>query len=83
MNTITSQVDSEVKTGAMAYLPVALFGSVMGLSGLSIAWRMAHARFDAPQWIGECIGYVAMLSFVFLVAGYAIKLTSSFASVRM
>jgi tellurite resistance protein len=67
----------------MAYLPVALFGSVMGLSGLSIAWRMAHARFDAPQWIGECIGYVAMLSFVFLVAGYAIKLTSSFASVRM
>ena len=32
-------------------LPVAFFGSVMGLTGLSLAWRLAHERFGTPEWI--------------------------------
>lgn len=43
---------------------------------------MAYAYFGAPQWVGDCIGYVAMLSFLVLVAGYAIKLWSSFDAVK-
>jgi hypothetical protein len=31
------------------YLPVSFFGSVMGLTGLSIAWRLAHAYYMALQ----------------------------------
>ena len=40
------------------YLPVGLFGSVMGLTGLSIAWRLAHARYGTPAWIEDAIGVV-------------------------
>ena len=32
-------------TRPLEYLPVALFGSCMGLSALSIAWQLGHARF--------------------------------------
>jgi tellurite resistance protein len=28
----------------LEYLPIGLFGSVMGLTGLSVAWKLAHAR---------------------------------------
>lgn len=40
-----------IKAAAKArfdHLPVALFGSVMGLTGLSVAWQLAHARFGTP-----------------------------------
>ena len=29
------------------YLPVGLFGSVMGVTSLSVAWRLAHVRYAA------------------------------------
>ena len=32
------------------YLPVGLFGSVMGLTGLSVAWRLAQERYGLPGW---------------------------------
>jgi hypothetical protein len=35
------------------YLPVGLFGSVMGVTGLSVALRLAQARYDAPDGISE------------------------------
>lgn len=55
------------------YLPIGLFGSVMGLTGLSVAWRLAHARYGVPEWIAVSIGVVAMIAFLALVAGYAVK----------
>lgn len=57
----------------LEYLPVGLFGSVMGLTGLSIAWRLAHVRYGVPEWISVAIGFVAALTFVLLLVGYAIK----------
>jgi hypothetical protein len=33
------------------YLPVSFFGAVMGLTGLSIAWRLAYENFGMPGWI--------------------------------
>jgi len=32
-----------VTKARLEYLPVAIFGSVMGLTGLSVAWRLARA----------------------------------------
>ena len=55
------------------YLPVSLFGSVMGLTGLSIAWKLAHARFGVPM---------AVLAFVAMTIGYAVKAIGAPASVK-
>jgi len=55
-------------------LPVNLFGSVMGLSGLALAWRFAHKSFDAPALIGEAIGAFALAVFVLISLGYLTKL---------
>jgi tellurite resistance protein len=63
------------------YLPVGLFGSVMGLTGLSIGWRLAQARYGAPEWIAVSIGAVAMAAFVAMVLGYAVKLATAPAAV--
>ena len=66
----------------LEYLPVGLFGSVMGVTGLSVAWRLAHVRYRAPEGIALAIGAVAVVAFVLMVAGYAIKLVTAFAAVR-
>jgi len=63
------------------YLPVGLFGSVIGVTGLSVAWRLAHVRFRAPEGIALAIAAVAVVAFVLMVAGYAIKLVTAFAAV--
>ena len=64
------------------YLPVGLFGSVMGVTGLSVAWRLAHVRYGAPEEIALAIAAVALVTFVLTVAGYSIKLATAFRAVR-
>lgn len=54
-------------------LPVNLFGSVMGLSGLSLAWRLAHTNFGVSELVGEAIGALAVGVFLLLAYGYLIK----------
>lgn len=71
-----------VNEGRLAYLPVSLFGSVMGLSGLAIAWRLASTEFSLPAWIGEAFGAVAAVVFIALTLCYGIKCVESFAAVR-
>ncbi|GJE62791.1 SLAC1 anion channel family protein [Methylobacterium trifolii] len=55
-------------------LPVGLFASVMGLTGLSVAWTLAHARYGTSLLIGEMIGWVAVAAFAAVALGYAGKL---------
>lgn len=69
-------------TTTLAYLPVGLFGSVMGLTGLALAWRLAHAAFGAPAWIATAIGSLAVLAFVVLAVAYGIKAVAGFGAVR-
>jgi tellurite resistance protein len=64
------------------YLPVGLFGSVMGLTGLSIAWRLASARYGVPEVIALGIGGLAVLAFLIVSASYCIKLVTAFPAVR-
>jgi hypothetical protein len=62
--------------------PVGLFGSVMGVTGLSVAWQLAHVRYGVPEVIALVIAAVAVVAFVLLVAGYAIKLVTAFSAVQ-
>ncbi|EAS49168.1 putative C4-dicarboxylate transporter/malic acid transport protein [Aurantimonas manganoxydans SI85-9A1] len=65
----------------VAFLPVGLFGSTMGLTGLSVAWRQAQIRYEAPPLIADTIGLVALLTFAALVIGYAAKVMTAPAAV--
>ena len=64
------------------YLPVGLFGAVMGLTGLSVAWRLAAVRYGVPEWIALAIAGLAVLAFLSLLTGYGIKTVTAFAVVR-
>ena len=55
-------------------LPVSLFGSVMGLAGLALAWRLAHSSLGAPAFVGEAIGAFAVSVFLLVAFGYMAKL---------
>jgi tellurite resistance protein len=66
----------------LEYLPVGLFGSVMGLTGLSVAWRLASVRYGVSEEIALGIGGLAVVAFVLLLAGYSVKLVTAFAAAR-
>ena len=57
----------------LQHLPVTLFASVMGLGGLSLAWRRATHVYDAPAWIAQSLFWVALVAFVVVTAFYAAK----------
>ena len=58
----------------LEYLPVALFGSVMGLTGLSVAWHQAAVLYGASPRVSEGIGYAAIAVFVVLATAYGVKI---------
>lgn len=61
------------KNASIRNLPVNLFASVMGIAGLSIAWRQASHEFGITPLISEAAGILAILVFVVLGAGYLVK----------
>ncbi|QEY71634.1 SLAC1 anion channel family protein [Pseudomonas denitrificans (nom. rej.)] len=70
------------REGRLGYLPVALFGSVMGLAGLSSAWKLATLIYGAPPWVSQAIGLLALLAFFAVGIGYAIKAVTGPHSVK-
>jgi tellurite resistance protein len=68
------QLTTPSSEASVRNLPVNLFASVMGLSGLALAWRVAHGTFGAPTLIGEAIGAFAIGVFVLISLGYLAKL---------
>ncbi len=60
-------------TQRLEYLPIALFGGIMGLIGLSAGWRVAHTVLGAPEAIADGIGLVAVAAFVILTLAYLVK----------
>ncbi|MGI4958400.1 MAG: SLAC1 anion channel family protein [Janthinobacterium lividum] len=58
-----------------------MFGSVMGLTGLSMAWRLAQARYGVPTWIAEAVAVVAALAFIAVTTGYLAKVVIAPAAV--
>lgn len=58
---------------SLAHLPVTLFASVMGLGGLSLAWRRAANVWDLPQWPALTLLALATLTFALLGVLYTLK----------
>jgi tellurite resistance protein len=54
-------------------LPVNLFASVMGIAGLSIAWRQASHEFGISPLISEAAGILSIIVFLVLGVGYLAK----------
>jgi len=73
MSTATTAVHQLQQRSSVKHLPVNLFGAVMGISGLSLAWRGAHKLFGADNAIAEVIGVIAILTFIALAIGYLVK----------
>lgn len=70
-------VTSTVMVQRFDYLPVGLFASIMGLSGLSVAWRLAADHFAAPGWIAVGIAIAAAIAFVAMAVAYLAKLVAA------
>lgn len=60
-------------TSRLAHLPVTLFSVVMGLAGLSLAWRRAAHVWDVPEIVGEALFVLAAAVFVLIAAAYVAK----------
>lgn len=57
----------------LEHFPVPLFASVMGTTGLAIAWQKAHTVLGAPALVGDAVRMLASVLFVVLAATYALK----------
>jgi tellurite resistance protein len=64
------------------YFPVGLFGSVMGLTGLAVSWRLAHELYGTPITIPVVLGWLAVIDFVCVAGAYALKLITAPEAVR-
>ena len=64
------------------YFPIGLFGSVMGLTGLSVAWHLATLRYDLPIVVANSIAVVAVSAFVLVSLGYVWKIITAPEAVR-
>ncbi|MRX11478.1 C4-dicarboxylate ABC transporter [Pseudoduganella sp. FT25W] len=59
---------------SVRYLPVSLFGAVMSVAGLALAWRLASSNYGADIAISRAIGVMALLLFAVLAVAYVAKL---------
>jgi tellurite resistance protein len=61
------------KALSLEFVPINLFAAVMGLCGLSLAWRLAHKVFGSAAVIGDAIGALAVLAFLLIALTYLAK----------
>lgn len=66
----------------LEHFPVALFSSVMGLAGLTLAWMKAHHVAGAPSEVAVVLRVCATLLYLFLLTVYATKLACHPQAVR-
>ena len=59
----------------LEFLPVSIFGGVMGLCGLCFSWRFANKLWHTGFLIGEIIGALAIVFFLLLTVVYLLKLS--------
>ncbi|WP_332853943.1 SLAC1 anion channel family protein [Duganella sp. S19_KUP01_CR8] len=59
---------------SLRYLPVSLFGSVMSVAGLALAWRLASKTYGADIAVANALGIAALALFAVLALSYLGKL---------
>ena len=70
---VAPAISVPTSTTSVKNLPVNLFGSVMGLAGLGLAWRLSGEYYGIGGQLGEAIGALAGLVFVILTIAYLTK----------
>jgi len=73
---------ADVRAGHINYLPVGLFGAVMGLTGLSVAWRLAYVRYAVSPWIANFLAVTAVFAFLAMSIAYLVKCITAPESVK-
>lgn len=74
MKTMATPIQNHRRSiDSIQFLPVNLFASIMGISGLSSAWGQASNLFGTSPAIADMIGIVAILIFIALSIGYICK----------
>jgi tellurite resistance protein len=66
-------MENNTRMPLLEFLPVSIFGAVMGLSGLSLAWRLADKLWHLNLLLSEFIGAAAILLFLSLLVAFSIK----------
>ncbi|MFN3884405.1 MAG: SLAC1 anion channel family protein [Rhodocyclaceae bacterium] len=66
----------------LAHYPVPLFATVMGTSGLAIAWKKAGHVLGLPAGIGIALQWWALALFVVIALGYLAKMSSHWEAVK-
>jgi tellurite resistance protein len=59
---------------SIRYLSISLFGAVMSIAGLSLAWRLASKAYGASIVVSNTIGIIALSLFAVLTLSYLGKL---------
>ncbi|RFB70898.1 MULTISPECIES: SLAC1 anion channel family protein [unclassified Herbaspirillum] len=62
------------RTQSVRHMPIGLFGSVMSIAGLALAWRLASKAYGVTIAVSDTIGVVALALFAVLVLSYLGKL---------
>jgi tellurite resistance protein len=70
MESAQSSAAAPRATTSVQYLPVSLFGSVMSLAGLALAWRLASKAYGADIAVSNLIGLLAVAVFIVLAVCY-------------
>jgi len=73
MNTMELNDKAIQRQDFVEFMPVSIFGGVMGLSALCFAWRIASQSFHVNRLIAEIFGWTAILVFVLLAITYSAK----------
>lgn len=57
----------------LEFLPVSLFGGILGITGLSFSWRMAATTWGINAWPWKLFGIIAIVLFLVLLCAYILK----------
>lgn len=73
---------SQPTARSLAYLPVGAFAMVLGLGGLSIAWRTAGRLWGFGPTVGDVLAGLTTAVLALVLVGYVIKAVRHFEQVR-
>lgn len=66
----------------LAHFPVTFFATIMGLSGLSLAWTRAVPTLGVPAQVGRALFWISLAGYVAILTAYAAKVLRQRAAVR-
>ena len=70
---LESKLIRQKESSFLEFMPVSLFGAVMGLTALCFAWRLASQLWHLGSAVAEGIGIVAIVAFIIVTLAYLVK----------